>query len=399
MGGSDNGRDPLRVVIATSVVSKVADWQLGIVIPLVILAHTGSVAMTLVAFALRSAPYVASPLLGSLIDRFDKRTVFVLAQLQQALCLALLAVMLSNPLAVAVLLLLSGFGGVVVTITGQFVLIPKLVDSERRETAVARLASAIELAKVVGLLLGGLVFSTLGATTASWCITALYAVAGLMAVRLPSIPTQGPRTRIRQDLAVGFRWLVRPAILWLVVTMALANLAVGELETVLVTVFGDGGVDALVISVVLAAGLLVGAAGSRLGPHLWPSATVEKRILAFQLASFGALCVIALPFTVAKIVGYTAISFALGASNVASITYRQNTIPVELAGRVNAVIRMFITGAIPLSGFVYAWSSRLSGSWFWVPALGLAAVSMAVWGFYTLRSGRTAGLDPAMPSP
>lgn len=380
-----DSRGAMRVVIATSMVSKVADWQLGIVIPLAILAQTDSVAMTLVAFALRSAPYVASPLLGSLIDRFDKRPVFVFAQLQQAVCLALIALTLSDRLVVAILLLLSGFGGVVVTITGQFVLIPKLVDKAQREVAVARLASAIELSKVFGLLLGGVVFSALGPTVASWFIATLYAVAGLMAMLLPGIPTQGPKTRLREDLTVGFRWLVRPEILWLVVTMAIANLAVGELETVLVTVFGDSGVDAWLISVVLAAGLLLGAVGSRLGPHLLPSATVKQRILAFQAASLVALCVIALPPVAAKIGGYVVISFALGASNVASITYRQESVPVELAGRVNAVIRMFITGAIPLSGFLYAWASRLDGVWFWVPALVLACLSVTVWGVYTVR--------------
>ncbi|MDG4808719.1 MFS transporter [Micromonospora sp. WMMD1120] len=388
MSQRDNGTRALRVVIFASMLSKVADWQLGIVVPLAILAQTDSVAAALVAFALRSVAYIASPILGSIIDRFDKRTVFVLAQIQQALCLALLTMVLSNRLAVALLLLLSGFGGVVVSITGQFVLIPKLIDKSQRDVAVAKLASAIEFSKVIGLLLGGLVFSVKGPATASWFIAALYLAAGLAALLLPGIPQDGPRSRLREDLGIGFRWVVRPAILWLVVTMATANLAVGDLETVLVTTFGDDGIEAVVISIVLAAGLLVGAFGSRLGPHMFPSRPVEWRILAFQLMSFASLCVIAIPHPAVKVAGYTLISFALGASNVASITYRQETVPIELAGRVNAVIRMFITGAIPLSGFIYAWASRLDDAWFWAPALVLAAVSAAVWAAHTYRSGR-----------
>jgi uncharacterized membrane protein len=82
-------------------------------------------------------------------------------------------------------------------------------------------------------------------------------------------------------------------------------------------------------------------------------------------------------------------SAALGFSNVASITYRQQAVPTELAGRVNAVIRMFITGAVPLSGFIYAGSSHLDGFRLWVPALAIAGASVAVWSVYAYHRERT----------
>jgi predicted MFS family arabinose efflux permease len=388
----DDVRKPersLRIVIAASVLSKVADWQLGIVVPLAVLATTGSVALTLVSFALRLVPFAASPIIGSIIDRHDTRTVFVWAQVMQALCMVGIAMPQGSHLAVGVLLFVSGFGGVFVSVTGQFVLIPKLIHPDRQASAVARLSGAIEFSKVVGLVLGGLFVAVRGPRFAVWVIAGLYLGAGLVTLLLHRIPVTGARTTLRQDLAIGLRWVTKPDIIWLVVTMSAVNLAVGDLETVLVAIFGDGGMPAFVISLVLALGLFFGAVGSRISPHVLPSWTAERRILLFQVLALAGMGVVALPQTVVTVIGYAWISFAVGGSNVASIIYRQRAIPVDYAGRVNATIRMFITGAIPLSGFLYAWASaQLPDGWFWIPALVIATSAVLVWAAYTRRVDR-----------
>lgn len=376
----------LRTLITASMLAKIADWQLGIVVPLAILSETDSIALVLFAFALRGLPFAASPVLGSVIDRLDKRQAFVGAQVQQAAVMLAIALTLDHTVVVGSLLLFGGFGSVIATITGQFVVIPSLFEERERENAVAKLASAIEFSKVVGLVLGGVVFATLGPRIACLFIAALYLLAGLASTRLPPLPSHGERTSLLHDLAIGFRWLRKKEILWLVVAMAVSNLAVGEMETVLVTLFGAAGVRTILVSGLLALGLFAGAVGSRLGPRLLPSLTVERRIVAFQAMAFGALLVIAAPGLTAKTIGFALMSFALGASNVASITYRQNTIPVAFAGRVNATIRMFITGAIPLSGFLYAGATKLGGTLFWIPGLVCAALSLLVWSLYTLAS-------------
>lgn len=384
------GNSTLRTLLGSTIVCKVADWQLNIVVPLAILRQTGSVALSLATFALRGVAYVASPLLGLLIDRFDRRTVFVAAQAEQAVCLGLLAWFPSRPLVVSVLLLLSGIGGVATSITGQFVLIPELITAEHRALAVAKMTSAIEFAKVMGLLLGGVTFSSQGPVFSSVVIACLYLVAGAIALLLPRVPPRHTMTSVRHDLGLGFRWLRRPEILWLVAVMSIVNLAVGQIEPALTTQFAHGGIDPTSISVVMAAGLVVGAVASRFAPALLPSCGLEQRILAFQVVALGGLALVAVSVLGVKIVGYMLVSLAVGASNVASITYRQETIPVEFAGRVNSVIRMFVTGAIPLSGFIYAWSSRFHGYLFWVPELAVWALAVALWAWHSVRTERAA---------
>jgi MFS family permease len=380
----------LRVLVTSSMLSKVADWQMGIVIPLAVLAESDSVALALVSFALRGVSYVGSPFLGALIDRFDKRTIYVLAQLQQAVCLVLLAALLSSQLSVAALVLLSGFGGVASTITGQFVLIPKLISAPARPVAVAKLNSAIELSKVIGLVLGGTAFDLLGPAPASLCIAVLYLLAGCVALLLPRVASSREKMDIRRDLAIGFRWVGRREILWLVVTMSMTNLAIGQLEPVLITEFGDQGMNSTVISVVLAVGLLTGALASRLAPAIAPAWSPERSILAAQLIGFVGLVLVATPLLPVRLAGFMVECFAVAVSNVASITYRQETIPADVAGRVNATIRMFITGATPLSGFLFAWASRLDGFWYWLPALSLWAAAIVIWAVYTRSSGHAA---------
>ncbi|MGW2056454.1 MFS transporter [Streptomyces sp. NPDC001840] len=378
------------MLVTSSMLSKVADWQMGIVIPLAVLAESDSVALALVSFALRGVSYVGSPFLGALIDRFDKRTIYVLAQLQQAVCLVLLAALLSSQLSVAALVLLSGFGGVASTITGQFVLIPKLISAPARPVAVAKLNSAIELSKVIGLVLGGTAFDLLGPAAASLCIAVLYLLAGCVALLLPRVASSREKVDIRRDLAIGFRWVGRREILWLVVTMSMTNLAIGQLEPVLITEFGDQGMNSTVISVVLAVGLLMGALASRLAPAIAPAWGPERSILAAQLIAFVGLVLVATPLLPVRLAGFMVECFAVAVSNVASITYRQETIPADVAGRANATIRMFITGATPLSGFLFAWASRLEGFWYWLPALGLWAAAIVIWAVYTRSSGHAA---------
>ncbi|MZD56781.1 MFS transporter [Streptomyces sp. SID5606] len=373
----------IRVLLGSTVLSKVADWQLGIVIPLAVLAKTDSVAVSLITIAMRGVTYVASPVIGALIDRFDKRRIFVLAQLQQALCLVALAACISNPLSVALLVLFSGLGGVASSITGQFVLIPTLVSAPARALAVAKLNSTIEFSKVIGVLVGGAAFAAVGPAAASLCIAALYLGAASVAAMLPPVPGNEEKIALRRDLAIGFRWVAKREIVWLVVTMSMTNIAIGQLEPALITQFGNRGVNATLISVLMAVGLFSGAVASRLAPSILPAWSPERRILAWQVTGLASLTLVATPWTAVQVAGFMVECFAVAASNVASITYRQEMIPVEVAGRANATIRMFITGAVPLSGFLFAWASNFNGYRFWAPSLTFWAVALCIWTVYT----------------
>lgn len=378
-------RRVVRVLVGTSVIGKTADYGLMLVAPLAVLSATGSVAGAILTFALRGVAYAISPVIGVYLDRYERRGMFAAAQVQQALCVVVAALFLDQEWVVAAALFLSGLGGVAASLSSQFVLIPELISPDDRARVVARVSSSIEFAKVLGFLSGGVVLAALDARAATLGIAALYAVAGLWAMRLPRVPVQPGETSLRKDLAVGFRWLVKPEIGWLVLSMAVSNLALGGLGSVLVTLMGDRGTNPTVISATLAIGLFIGAWGAQLAPRALPAWSLQSRILLFQaVAAVGFGLLVLEPPVWVIILAWSVNSFALGLSNVVSITYRQETIPVQLAGRINSVIRMFIAGAVPLSGMTYA-LAETRGWWLWGPAVVLELASLLIWLFHTVR--------------
>ncbi|SBT39089.1 MFS transporter [Micromonospora auratinigra] len=378
-------RQVVRVLVGTSVIGKTADYGLMLVAPLAVLGATGSVAGAILTFALRGVAYAISPIIGVYLDRYERRGMFAAAQVQQALCVVVAALFLDREWVVAAALFLSGLGGVAASLSSQFVLIPELIAPDNRARVVARVSSSIEFAKVLGFLGGGVVLAALDARAATLGIAALYGIAGLWAMRLPRVPVQPARTSLRGDLAVGFRWLVKPEIGWLVLSMAVSNLALGGLGSVLVTLMGDRGTNPTLISATLAIGLFIGAWGAQLTPRALPSWSLQARILLFQaLAAVGFGLLVLEPPVWVVILAWSVNSFALGLSNVVSITYRQEAIPVHLAGRINSVIRMFIAGAVPLSGMTYA-LAEARGWWLWGPAVVLEAAALLIWLLHTVR--------------
>jgi hypothetical protein len=75
------------------------------------------------------------------------------------------------------------------------------------------------------------------------------------------------------------------------------------------------------------------------------------------------------------------------------MAYRQHEIPSELSGRVNAVIRMFMTGAVPVSALLLGLTANLSGSlqvFFPVTVTALLAASL-----WTVRGKRSEAVPPS----
>ncbi|MFE4832215.1 MFS transporter [Streptomyces sp. NPDC056672] len=227
-------RVTLRGLLTSSALSKIADWQLGIVIPLTVLAESGSVSTSLLTFALRA---------------------------------------LANLYVLSAMVLLSGFGGVASGITGQFVLVPQLFGQPRRPHAAASLDAVIEYSRAFGMLVGGLTVSVSGPTFAVACTALCYAAASCFAQGLPRARPDPARSTLKADLAIGLAWLRRPEIIWLVTSLSLMNLASGQIETVLVTLFEQYGLVALASALILTAGSLLSVVANRLAVRLLPRST------------------------------------------------------------------------------------------------------------------------------
>lgn len=380
------------VLVTAAMLAKLADYLLLFAVPIAVFEETRSTGTAVATFAFRGLAYVASPVLGALIDRYDRRLMFVCSQLQQAACILLAAIWIDNRWLLAGALALSGLGGVVSTITGLFVLIPAVTAEPDRERAIARFSVAIELTKVVSYVIAGSLVALSGSRVAMIATATFYALAGVVGLLLPAVAAHAAERRrsLIAQITDGFQWLRKSSGgVALVLTMTLANLGVGAVDTVTVATLTERGLSAGFTGIVMAGGLVLGALGAGLGSSWFGARGAARQILSWQALAFIGLLLVAMPWVAFKVAGYGMVSFCLGASNVASINYRQGLIPDQLSGRVNSVIRMFITGALPLSGFIFAWAdAALPTNAVWLPGIGLVIASLVVWVMFVRRVDR-----------
>ena len=93
--------------------------------------------------------------------------------------------------------------------------------------------------------------------------------------------------------------------------------------------------------------------------------------------------------------GYFVLLTGEGAMNVVSMTYRQEGIPTAFAGRVNAIMRMFILGAIPMSSLIGGYVVDVGGER--LPFLPVAIGSLSafcVWRWWVTSPSSSEPLHP-----
>lgn len=342
-----------RFVLSAALVSKLGNQVLYIAMPIILLRTTGSINTALLGFALQTLPFVFSPVLGVIIDRYEPLRTFTIGEAFQCACIAMLAFTFKHSIPLAlVLMLASSVAGVASSIMTSFVLIPSFVRPKALPRVNSYFTGGSQLIGVVGLPLGGLVIAFMGAQTAILIDASTFILtiaAGLIAPsdNLPNRSSAPPLAAI----AEGWQFVrTDQSMLRLGLALGLINLGAGSLSIIVLAqaeqAWGWGtsvagfamGVDAL--------GSAVGAlAGSRRAGHtsLVPGMALTCAGFAVMIPSGGS------PFL---LVGLSIMAFGVGLLNVRSITFRQLRIPRELRGRVNAILRMAIIGVVPLSAVI-----------------------------------------------
>lgn len=297
---------------------------------------------------------VALPI-GVWVDRVDRRTLIFAANVLRG-C-ALLGLALAIQFGFSSLMVLYAVMAVVATLesaadNAASAILPSLVDRERLDSANGRVAAAQLVAdEFAGPPLGGLLFA-LAAAAPVFAMGGLWAVAGLVALALPtrrqSRPGGGEDARdARRSVAVE----VREGIAWLAGHRVVGSLAViGALASVgymlpfsILVLFAEErlGLDSTGYGLLLAASALGGLLGSFLAARLrtwlgyrWTIAAS----LALGALTLGGLCLTANPI----VAGVLLALYILHATvwNICAQSLRQRLIPDELLGRVGAGTRV-----------------------------------------------------------
>ena len=297
---------------------------------------------------------------GAIVDRRSKRRVMMTADLFRA------GLLLTLPLAwwfdvlslpqVMVVATLVGMLTVFFDVAYQSYL-PLLVPSDQVVEGNAKLQASQSVSQSAGPAIGGLLLRVIGPAVVLSANTAGYLVSAVFLRRIRHrevAPTAASREPMRTEIAEGLRFVFHhPLLRRLIACTAIGNFAGSAgaalgvlymLRNLHLSVFTIGVVDSAAAVGGLAGALVATAVARKIGEG--PSIIVTASVMA--LLTFANPLASVLPAVGTLVIGGVAMTAAMVAYNIATVSFRQRLCPPELLGRMNASARFLVWGTIPL---------------------------------------------------
>ncbi len=363
---------------SVSALSKLGNTFLALAVPWVLLSDGHSVVVAALSFTAQHAPYVLSPLLGRIIDRYDRRRVFLCTELLQGVVVALIPLGLAHHATGLTLLglVVVGLGSVISNLTSDYALVPSLVSPELTTAAYSRYGAVTGVARCLGPALAGLVITAFGGTTALLLDAATFVITAAVAQLLPirrTTRSKGPMVG-----ALGLFWRSR-RVPRLTVALAAYNIGTGSLPVLVLLAAQDywewPSSRAGVVLAAVAGGSALGAwLAGRIGLRLDLGTRITGWFGCCLLS--GLLMLFGLPSTVVP--ALFLLGVAEGAMTVCTNELRARVIPADEVGRVNSVVRGVAMGVVPLSALLVGLVSSWGPHALWLPVVLGSAVAFAV---------------------
>lgn len=343
----------------------------GIVVPLLVLAMTGSASAAGIASALGIVPYILLSLpVGVLVDRWHRQRVMVVCDIGRALaCGVLVAALLFDALTLPLLYAVVIVQGVCMVFfnLAEVAALPKVVATAQLPQAIAQNQAGHSGAAIVGPALGtwllqhggrSLPFAAdaLGHLVSAWCVWRL---------RTPLASTQpadAPRN-LRAEMAVGLRWLwQQPLVRRIAVITSLSNFVMAATPLLVIVLGKDFGASEAQIGLVFSAGGVGGLLGALAGgwfARRFTFGQVIAGVLAVQAAMLPLMVVAPGPWTLGVV--YAVLAFCGPVYNVVQLSRRLAMIPDGLQGRVNSAFRFAANVLYPVGAALCGWLAEHRG--------------------------------------
>ena len=349
---------------AGQLVSLVGSSLTGFALGVWVYQKTGSVTRLAVILLCTILPGVlVSPVAGGLVDRWNRRSSMLVANVGAGLCtLAIVVLLGAGGLELWHIYLLvaaiSVFGAVLVP--AFLAAIPLLVEQEQlgRANGLGQLSQAA--GRILAPVLGGVLLVTIGiqAIVAIDCATYGVAITTLLLVRVPTAPPseagEEGRGTVWHEAAYGWRYLVaRPGLLALPIMFGVSNFLIGIVE-VLVTPL----VLAIASPPVLGAVLSVGGLGMVVGSVVMSVWGGPRRLAAGTIGFLAGegLCILLgglRPSVLLLGAAAFGFFFCLPIANGCTQALLQRKVDADVLGRVFAVDGVMAGFAMPL-GYLIA---------------------------------------------
>ena len=183
-----------------------------------------AIALGLIAVTIALPMLLVAPLGGVIADRYDKRRLLIVVQLFIAGVNAVLAALIITDLIEFWHLLVGTFGlGITISMMmpARQAMLPSLVPQHRMMNAVSLQMGSMNLTRIIGPTIGGLLIAPLGIGTVWVLGVAMYIVSVATLLKLPKYGmVSGYEIRsFREDLVGGFRYVgSQPLLRLLIIT-------------------------------------------------------------------------------------------------------------------------------------------------------------------------------------
>lgn len=380
--------------------SLVGTWLTKIATSWLVYRLTGSALLLgIVGFAGQIPTFVASPIAGVLVDRWNRHRVLVVTQALAMVQSALLAwYALRGTITVWHVLVLSAFQGFInaFDVPARQAFVGEMIEArEDLANAIALNSSMVNGARLIGPSIAGVLISLVGE---GWCFAIdaasyLAVIASLLAMRLqPRATATRKHERVVKELGEGFRYVRSFApIRAILLLLALVSFT-GIPYTVLMPVFAGailhGGPHTLgILMAATGVGAVIGA--------LWLASRTTVlglgRVIAIAGATFGAAL---LGFSFSRFVWLSVPLLAIAGGSMmvqmaASNTLIQTMSDDDKRGRVMSFYAMAFFGMMPFGSLAAGWAGAKFGAPATVAcggALTLAAVAIFVRKLPSLRA-------------
>jgi MFS family permease len=397
-----------RLYFAGQVISLSGTWMQGVAQAWLVLDLTGSGTALGLVSSLQFLPVLLfGPLGGVITDRFDKRRILYVTQATAAALAAILGALVATGLVEVwmVYLLAVALGFVyVVDNPARQTFIHEMVGPEHLTNAISLNSVVVNLARIIGPGLAGILIVTVGLAPCFFINAASY---GAVLVMLAAMNPERLRPEARSargagQLREGLRYVRRtPEVLVPLLMMAVVGTLAYEFQVVLpllarFTFEGDASTYGT-MSVMMGAGAVVGglataAAGRRPATALaWTAVVFGAIHIAASLAPTLAMTYVALLF--------------LGAASIRFLALGNATLQLAaepaMRGRVMALWSVAFLGSTPIGGPIVGWLGEHVGPRFAFGLGGVATLACGILAYPVLsRVVARASIDEtAIPPP
>lgn len=333
----------------------------GIALPLLVLALTGSPAQAGFIAGIRGVVYVVWAIpAGVLIDRWDRRTVMVIANLGSGVAMGSISlVLLFKHITILQLYVACAIEGsfFVFANLSRFAAFPRVVAEDQIPAALAQTNVVDYTALLLGPALGGIIYQTIGAMS-SFLLDALSYLVNAISIFFINVPLQVDRvktnTSFRAEIREGMVWLWHEkTVRFLNILTAGGTIVTAGLYLLIIIIAKQHQASSGMIGLILAIGAVGGIAGSFCANKIHRRFRFQHILIATTTLSF---LIFTLYFFAYNTIILAAITAALDAVTsiyeVTAFTYGVSVIPDRIRGRVTSITRLVVLGCYSFGFFI-----------------------------------------------